>query len=125
MSIESQLWNNLVSNEIATDAELELVTCINGYSVETLNSVLFTRTNFRSWESYEEANREDVLEDHLQEVWEKGNDAYYDGITRDDNPYDEESQESAFEAWENGWDQADSDCDDEIDQVEEKAWSAV
>lgn len=47
---KAQLWDNLIQAGIATEDELKLVTCINGYSVETLNSVLYARTGERSWD---------------------------------------------------------------------------
>jgi hypothetical protein len=51
---KDQLWDKLVESGIATEAELKLVTCINGYTVETLNDVLYARTGERSWEEEEE-----------------------------------------------------------------------
>ena len=49
---------------------------------------------------------------HLEsEVWNKGYDAYWDYIPRCENPYDEDTL--AFDEWNEGWDSADSDCDDE------------
>ena len=51
---KEQLWDNLIDNGIATESELQLVTCINGYSVETLNDVLYARTGERSWSEEEE-----------------------------------------------------------------------
>lgn len=44
-------------------------------------------------------------------VWNKGYSAYFDGLSRNQNPYEEDLID--FDDWENGWDQADSDCDDE------------
>ena len=43
-----QLWDRLIEYGIATDAELQLVTSINGYNVDTLNDVLYARTGERS-----------------------------------------------------------------------------
>lgn len=40
----------------------------------------------------------------------EGYDTYYDGIARSSNPKLEDTQ--AFDDWEEGWDTADSDCDD-------------
>lgn len=51
---KEQLWDSLINNGIATESELRLVTCINGYSVETLNDVLYARTGERSWSDEEE-----------------------------------------------------------------------
>ncbi len=37
---------------IATDEELELITGINGYNIDTLNDVIFYRTGYRDIEQY-------------------------------------------------------------------------
>jgi ribosome modulation factor len=41
-----------------------------------------------------------------------GYNAYFDGLSLEDNPYTEDSYE--YDEWENGWEKADSDADDEI-----------
>lgn len=51
-SKEDRYWANLVLYGIATDEELQLVTSINGYTVETLDDVLYVRRGYRSWEQY-------------------------------------------------------------------------
>ena len=43
-----KIWDYLVESEIATEEEINLITCINGYSVETLNDVIYARTGYRS-----------------------------------------------------------------------------
>ena len=43
-------WNYMTETGIATEDELKLVTCINGFSIETLESILFARTGYRSVE---------------------------------------------------------------------------
>lgn len=53
MTIE-QAWDLLVTHTVATDEELKLVTNINGYKIETLNDVLFTRTGYRDLEQWME-----------------------------------------------------------------------
>jgi len=45
---KDKLWDDIIENRIAAEAELQLVTCINGYTVETLNSVIYARTGYRS-----------------------------------------------------------------------------
>jgi hypothetical protein len=42
------LWIEIVELGIATEEELQLITCINGYNEETLNSVIYARTGYRS-----------------------------------------------------------------------------
>jgi hypothetical protein len=48
-----EYWNYLIEAGIATEQELQLVTCIIGYSVETLDKVLYARTGYRSIEQLE------------------------------------------------------------------------
>lgn len=47
------MFDYLAERGIATEGELQLVTCINGYTVETLNDVLYVRTGYRSIEQLE------------------------------------------------------------------------
>ena len=49
-----ELWNQFIDFGIATDDELSLVTALNGYSIDTLNDILYVRTGFESWEDYME-----------------------------------------------------------------------
>lgn len=51
---KSNLWDYIVSNGIATEKELILITGINGYNVETLNDVIFQRTGYRTVEQIKE-----------------------------------------------------------------------
>ena len=50
MNEKTKLWDYLIETETATESELQLVTCINGYNLETLESVLYTKTGYRSLE---------------------------------------------------------------------------
>jgi len=45
-------------------------------------------------------------------TWNAGYDAYFNGANRDDNPFPEGSVEE--DVWDEGWDTADSDADDEM-----------
>jgi len=47
------VWTLLVDMGIATDEELQLVTSINGYSIETLNDVIYVRTGYHNIEQLE------------------------------------------------------------------------
>jgi hypothetical protein len=49
---KEQVWDYLVENGIATVDELMLVTNINGYSVEALNSVIYSKTAYHDLEQY-------------------------------------------------------------------------
>jgi hypothetical protein len=51
---KEEYWDWMMLNEIATEAELQLVCNINGYSTETLDSVLYARTGNRSVEQHEQ-----------------------------------------------------------------------
>jgi len=44
----ADLWSYLEDNELFTSRELELITGMNGYSVETLNDALYARYGYRS-----------------------------------------------------------------------------
>lgn len=48
-NIES-VWSLLVDMEIATDEELQLVTAINGYNIDTLNDIIYVRTGYHDIE---------------------------------------------------------------------------
>ena len=48
------LWDTLVDRGYFTDKELDLVTNINGYSVDTLNDCLYARYGYRSLEQMED-----------------------------------------------------------------------
>mgnify|MGYP001058595394 CR=1 FL=1 len=50
----SKKWDWLLDTGIATEKELQLVTDINGYSIETLNDVLYARTGYRDQEQLED-----------------------------------------------------------------------
>ena len=48
------VWGLLVDMEIATDEELQLVTSINGYNIDTLNDIIYVRTGYHDIEQLEE-----------------------------------------------------------------------
>ena len=54
----NKIWDYIIENGIATDEELKLVTCINGYNAETLNNVIYARTAYHSVEQLEECEGE-------------------------------------------------------------------
>ena len=53
----NKLWDLLVNYELASEESLKLVTCLNGYSLETMESVLYALTGYRSYEQYMENER--------------------------------------------------------------------
>ena len=46
----SELYNKLIDGDCFTAEELELVTNINGWNVETLNDCIYARFGYNSWE---------------------------------------------------------------------------
>jgi len=48
-----QYYDLLVEFNIATENEITLVININGWSIESLDSILYARTGFNSWDQYE------------------------------------------------------------------------
>ena len=54
------LYDLIIDAGIATEKEISLVTSINGYSVDTLNSILYSRTGYRNWTQFEDMVMEEV-----------------------------------------------------------------
>ena len=48
------LYDALINDDICTEEEICLVTCINGNSTETYLDILFARTGCRSLEQYQQ-----------------------------------------------------------------------
>ena len=61
------LYDYLLESGIATEAELSLVSCINGWNLESMESVLFARTGYRSLEQIRE-------EEYEAEAWDDDSD---------------------------------------------------
>ena len=53
----NEIYDYLIDYEIATEEEVKLVCCINGYNEEALNSILFARTAYRSIEQLQECEQ--------------------------------------------------------------------
>lgn len=49
-----RLWDLLVNYELVSEESLKLVTCINGYSLETMERVLYASTGYHSHEQFME-----------------------------------------------------------------------
>jgi len=47
-----QLWEKIIEYGIATEKELQLVRYINGYNIDSLNSVIYARTGYRDIEQF-------------------------------------------------------------------------
>lgn len=64
MNNVNEYYDYLIEQGIATEAELDLITSINGWSIETLNDVLYERTGYRTYEQYTgEDDDEDETDD--------------------------------------------------------------
>lgn len=61
MREEELIYNFIIVNEIATEAECDLVTNINGYSVESLTDIIHSRTEYHS----------------IRQLWDCEKDNYY------------------------------------------------
>ena len=46
----NEVWDLLIGYEVATQKELELVTCINGYNIDALNDIIYARTGYQNIE---------------------------------------------------------------------------
>lgn len=51
---KEKIWDYIIEKEIATDEELKLVTCINGYNEDSLNAIIYARTGYHSIEQIED-----------------------------------------------------------------------
>ena len=51
---ENMIWDYLLENGIATEEELKIVTDINGYSVDTLYDILYSKTGYRTLDQLED-----------------------------------------------------------------------
>ena len=49
-----ELWDYLTDYEIATEDEIKLVTSINGTNLDTFESILYSRTGYRSLDQIKE-----------------------------------------------------------------------
>jgi len=48
-----ELYEKLIDYGIASQEEIQLVTCINGYNIESLNDILYVRTGYRTIDQLE------------------------------------------------------------------------
>ena len=54
-----ELWDYLTDYEIATEDEIKLVTSINGTNLDTFESILYSRTGYRSLDQIKESEEDD------------------------------------------------------------------
>ena len=55
---ENLIYDFIIENEIATDAEISLVTNINGWNVESLNDIIWCRTEYHDAEQIYNCEKE-------------------------------------------------------------------
>lgn len=56
----NKLWDLLIEHNIATEDELNLISYINGWKLETLEDVLYVRTGYRDLKQYKEIELNEV-----------------------------------------------------------------
>ena len=59
-----EYYNYLIDMEIVSEDALKLVTYINGYNEDTLNSVLYCQTGYRDLEQYLEYNDRETFKEY-------------------------------------------------------------
>lgn len=47
-----EAWDRLIDYNLASEETLQVVTSINGYSIDTLEDVLYATTGYRTFEQY-------------------------------------------------------------------------
>ena len=57
----NELWDQLLDLELFTYEELQLITNINGYSLETLNDAIFARYGYRDFEQMMEEWKNETI----------------------------------------------------------------
>ena len=50
----NELWEELIERGIATEEQLQLITNVNGYSIQTLEDVLYCQTGYRTLDQMDE-----------------------------------------------------------------------
>lgn len=58
MSVE-EAWDYLIETGLASEETLQVVTSINGYSLDTLESVLYATAGYHSFDQYLDEDEED------------------------------------------------------------------
>ena len=52
-----KLWDLIVNYELATESTLQLVTRLNGYTLETMENVLYALNGYHSYDQFMENER--------------------------------------------------------------------
>lgn len=81
-------YNYLTEHDIATDDEISLVVRINGFSTEQLDNILFVRTGYRSFESYDYNEGDEYERRMSKELEEEWNEELADDYLNEYDPID-------------------------------------
>ena len=61
----NEIFNYLEDMQIATAEEIQLITAINGWNIETANDILYVRTGYRDLEQYTEYEDEETYNEYF------------------------------------------------------------
>ena len=62
-----EAWDYLIESGLASEETLQVVTNINGYSLDTLESVLYATAGYHSFDQYLDEDDEDEEDNDLME----------------------------------------------------------
>jgi len=63
-----QAYEFMLTNEIASEETLDIITSINGYNIDTLNDVLYCQSGYHDFEQLYECEEENFVWDDFTEV---------------------------------------------------------
>lgn len=63
-----QAYNFMLTNEIASEETLAVITSINGYNIDTLNDVLYCQSGYHNFEQLYECEEENYSWDDFDEI---------------------------------------------------------
>ena len=81
-------YNYLTEHDIATDDEISLVVRINGFTTEQLDNILFVRTGYTSFESYDYYEGDEYERRMKEELDEEWNEEFAEDYLNDLDPID-------------------------------------
>jgi len=53
--MKNETFDEIIERGIATESEIQLVCCIKGNNIETLNDIIYARTGYRDLEQLKES----------------------------------------------------------------------
>lgn len=69
-----QAYEFMLTNEIASEETLDIITSINGYNIETLNDVLYCQSGYHDFEQLYECEEESYSWDDFNEIFQDEDD---------------------------------------------------